>query len=155
MSMGRQDPESGLTPKQEKFCEIYTTMETGHFGSGVKSYAEAYEINLTDKTYNSCKVNASQLLKSQKIIDRINELLEEGGLNDQFIDKQMLFLISQKEDLKAALGGIQEYNKIKQRITKKIEVKTDEPDYSHLSTEEKLELFKLLSKAKNKGVEGE
>jgi hypothetical protein len=46
-------------------------------------------------------VNAAKLLTNANICKRINELLEEGGFNDQNVDKQTLFLINQQFDYRA------------------------------------------------------
>jgi hypothetical protein len=50
-------------------------------------------------------------LRNVKVSERINELLEQGGLNDHFVDKQLSFLIAQHADFKSKLGAIREYNK--------------------------------------------
>ena len=50
---------------------------------------------------------------------------ESEGLNDAFVDKQLLFLISQQDDKTNKNAAIREYNKLKQRITEKMEIKSD------------------------------
>ena len=111
-----------LVPKQEKFCQLYAT-EAEFFGNGVQSYIEAYEPNQTKPNwYKSACSSASRLLSSVKVIQRINDILKETGLNDAFIDKQLSFLITQHADFTNKLGAIKEYNKLKQRITDKSEV---------------------------------
>lgn len=114
--------ETKLNPQQEKFCEVY--LSDLHFANGVKAYAEAYKIDLCkERSYNNAKAAASRLLTNPDILNRINSLLEELGLNDSFVDKHLLFLIQQHADLSIKLGAIREYNKLKQRITDKAEVK--------------------------------
>jgi len=113
-----------LTEQQELFCEFYAT-DTEFFGNGVKSYMEAYP----DSDYNSARTNASKLLTNANILARINELLEDMALNDAFVDKQIAMLITQNADWGAKMSAIKEYNALKSRITKKIEVSTpDEED---------------------------
>jgi hypothetical protein len=50
-------------------------------------------------------------------------MLDDAGLNDNFVDKQLLFVISQHADLNAKMKAIEQYNKLKQRITDKSETK--------------------------------
>ena len=117
--MKKEDKKPDIVPKQEKFCQLYAT-ETDFFGNGVQSYVEAYEVDTTKPNwYKSACSSASRLLSSVKVIKRINEILEETGLNDAFTDKQLSFLIAQHADFTNKLGAIKEYNKLKQRITDK------------------------------------
>jgi hypothetical protein len=96
------------------------------FGSGVESYAAAYGLDLTNqKDYNNAKVAASKLLTNSNILSRINEELDAAGLNDNFVDKQLLFAITQNADLSSKVRAIQEYNKLKQRIIEKLETKNN------------------------------
>ena len=110
-----------LTMRQEKFCQLYA-LDTRFMGSWVQAYAEAYWMDKTSSTwYNTAKSNACRLLTNAYIYGRINDLLEEEGLNDQFVDKQLLYVISQHDDKSNKIAAIKEYNKLKQRITEKIE----------------------------------
>jgi phage terminase small subunit len=112
--------EVELNQKQELFCKHYVSRE--FFGSGVEAYAEAYGLELSNpKEYNNAKVCASKLLTNANILIRINELLDDAGLNDSFVDKQLLIAITQNADLNSKVKAISEYNKLKQRIT----IKTD------------------------------
>ena len=113
-----------LNEKQMLFCKYYVSKD--FFGSGVESYAAAYNLDLTiQKDYNTAKVNASKLLTNTNILTRINEELDAAGLNDNFVDKQLLFAITQNADLSSKVRAIQEYNKLKQRIIEKLETKND------------------------------
>jgi hypothetical protein len=92
----------------------------------VESYAAAYGLDLTNqKDYNNAKVAASKLLTNSNILSRINEELDAAGLNDNFVDKQLLFAITQNADLSSKVRAIQEYNKLKQRIIEKLETKNN------------------------------
>lgn len=103
--------------KHEKFCQLYTSQE--FFGNGVHSYIEAYQIDMSKQgAYKSACANASRLLTKDKIIQRIDDLIIDGGLNDQYVDKQLLFLITQHADFKSKLGAIKEYNALKARTAK-------------------------------------
>ena len=113
--------EYNLSLEQEMFCQYFTS-PTEFFGNGVQSYASAYNVDLNTKSgYNSAKSSATRALKNPKILRRINDLIEAAGLNDINVDKQLYLLLNQNADYKAKLGAIREYNKLKQRITEKVE----------------------------------
>lgn len=114
----QEQDESKLTLKEERFAQLYVSKE--FFANGTHAYAEAFGVDLSTN-YNSAKVRASQLLTKANICTRIDELLDDAGLNDNFVDKQLLFLIQQHSDFNPKLGAIREYNKVKGRITDKIE----------------------------------
>ena len=123
-----------LNVNQEKFCFLYAS-DREFFGSGVDSYAEAYNIDKKNKNwYKTAQVNASKLLSNTIICARINELLTSDGLNDQNVDKQLLFLINQHDDKNAKIQALREYNKLKARITEKLEVNIPTPIYGGAST---------------------
>lgn len=106
---------------QEEFCQLYAT-DKEFFGNGVETYLEVYEIDKSKPNwYKTACSAASRLLSNVKVITRINEILEAGGLNDAFVDKQLQFLLTQHADFGNKLGAIKEYNKLKQRITEKID----------------------------------
>ena len=115
-----------LNEKREKFCQLFTSADREYFGNGVQSYLEVYNIDRSKKNwYKTACVAASDLLSKVKVYERISELLEEGGLNDKYVDKQLLYLISQYSDNSNKLGAIREYNKLKQRIIDKATVTLD------------------------------
>jgi phage terminase small subunit len=116
--------EKQLNEKQKLFCKNYVSKD--FFGNGVESYADAYGLDVSNpKDYNNAKQCAYKLLTNIDILSRINEELTEGGLNDNFVDKQLLFAITQNADLGSKVKAIGEYNKLKQRITIKTENKQD------------------------------
>lgn len=111
-----------LMPKQELFCRLYAS-DREFFGNGVQAYAEAYNLDLRVRgMYNVAAASASRLLMNVKILNRIDELLEDGNLNDAHVDKQLAFWITQKANPQASVAAIKEYNALKQRITKKLDV---------------------------------
>lgn len=112
-----------INAKQELFCKYFVSSD--FFGNGVESYATAYGLDITNiKNYNTSKSNAHKLLTNTDILTRINELLDDAGLNDNFVDKQLLFAITQNADLSSKVKAIGEYNKLRQRITDKSKVET-------------------------------
>lgn len=114
-----EEIDDRLSFKQEKFCQIYATNKE-FFGNGGESYAEAYGLD-RKKTgwYKVAQASASRLLSKVKICDRINQILTETGFNDNFVDKQLSFLLTQHADFTSKLGAIREYNKLKKRIEEK------------------------------------
>jgi|ERR1700751_1527993 len=114
---------SDLTPKQEEFCQNFVSKD--FFGNGVQSYIEAFNVDLSEKNaYNNAKAEASHLLTKPNLLARINELLEEGGFNDNHVDKQLLLVITQNADFASKVSAIREYNKLKGRITEKMSVES-------------------------------
>lgn len=132
--------EYGLNAKQERFCQLYATSGE-FFGNGSECYANAYGVK---KTYRVAQVNASRLLSNAIICRRINDILEENGFNDVFVDKQLKFLLTQYADFSVKLGAIREYNKLKKRITEKVEMRVSRP-FESLTDEE-------LAEAINEGI---
>lgn len=113
--------KNGLNPQQEEFCRLYAS-DAEFFGNGAQSYIEVYKPDQSSKNwYKTACARASQLLANVKVCERINQLLEEGGLNDQFVDKQLTFLVTQHADFKSKLGAIREYNKLKKRVVERME----------------------------------
>lgn len=121
--------EEKLSPQEEYFCELYVS-DVEFYGNGTQSYIEAFDItvvkgksrNETDDnemTYEAVRVAAHKLLTNTNILNRIDELLEEGGFNDQQADKTLQFLMTQRADLRVALGAAEAYNKLKARIQDK------------------------------------
>lgn len=105
-----------LTPQQEMFCQLYAS-DREFFGNGVQSYIEAYGIDMSRRgAYATARSGAHENLTKPYILERIEEIFEAHGLNDQFVDKQLEKLICQDADFKSKLGAIQEYNKMKGRI---------------------------------------
>ena len=109
-----------LNARQEKFCKLYSSDEE-FFCNGVQAYIEAYNPKKKGNWYNSAKASAFNLLTKTDILNRIDELMELRGLNDVYVDKQLEKLITQDADFKVKLGGIKEYNSLKQRITQKLD----------------------------------
>jgi phage terminase small subunit len=111
-----------LNPNQEMFCQLYTS-STEFFGNGTQAYIEAYEIDIKKPgAYAAARVSACRLLTKDNILKRIDKILEETILNNEFVDKQLAFLITQHADFSTKMRAISEYNKLKQRITEKQEI---------------------------------
>jgi len=105
-----------LTPEQEKFCQCFVSPDA-FFGNGVKSYIKAYGIDVSQKgQYDVAKSGAYENLTKPYINDRINELLEDQGLNDNNVDKQLGLVINQNAEFGSKVAAIREYNKLKKRV---------------------------------------
>jgi hypothetical protein len=106
----------------ERFCQLYVT-DKEFFGNGAASYMEAYGMDKNSKkAYNSARSAASQLLTNLNVLRRINQLIDESGLNETTADKQTLYLMLQNQDLSAKARGIAEFNKVRGRVKEKLEV---------------------------------
>lgn len=127
-----------LTPQQEMFCQLYAS-EREFFGNGVQSYIEAYGVDTAKHGwYAVAKSGACENLTKPYILERINEIFEAHGLNDQFVDKQLEKLIVQDADFKVKMSAISEYNKLRARITQKVEQTTvvKQDPFENLTEEE-------------------
>lgn len=118
--------KSKLDPRQEMFCQLYAS-DREFFGNGTQSYIEAFDVVVVNKpkrdsnenqlTYQTVRQYAHLLLTNIDILKRIDEIYEGRGLNDQFVDKQLEFVITQHAELPSKIKAITEYNKLKQRTT--------------------------------------
>ncbi len=116
------EKEDTLNLLQERFCQLFAT-DREFFGNGVQTYLEVYDIDKSKPNwYKTACVCASQLLSNPKVCQRINELIEEGGLNDQHVDKQLYLLVTQDADYKSKNMAIREYNRLKKRVDDKPQV---------------------------------
>jgi hypothetical protein len=134
-----------LEPKRELFCQLYVSPGE-FFGNGVQSYIEAYGPDQHKSNwYKSACASASEILSNPKVFNRINELLEDMGMNDANADKQLSFLMNQHADFSSKLGAVKEYNKLKKRITDKMDVTSGGKPVS-VSTIDYNEIAKRVSK---------
>lgn len=110
-----------LTTQQEIFCKIYVT-DASICGNATRCYIKAYGLDEKKQSdYDNAMGSGSRLLRDAKIVSRMNEILEAEGLNDTFVDTQLLFLVRQNADLPTKRGAISDYNKVRGRITEKID----------------------------------
>ena len=97
-----------LTPQQELFCQLYAG-DREFFGNGVQSYIEAYGVDTSKPGwYTTARAGAHENLTKPHILERIDEIFEAHGLNDQFVDKQLEKLIVQDADFNAKMKAIAE-----------------------------------------------
>jgi len=110
-----------LNVNQEKFALLYAS-DKEFFWNGVQCYIEAYNVNKETKNwYKTALAASSRLLANVKVCARINDLLESSWLNDEFVDKQLLSLITQHSEKAVKMNAIKHYNDLKARVKLKIE----------------------------------
>lgn len=103
-----------LSLQQEEFCQLYISSDRELYGNGTNCYIEAYKPDKKKPNwYNTARACASRMLTRTNIINRINELLEEQGFNDENVEKQHLFLLNQHNDLKTKMKAVDHYYKLK------------------------------------------
>lgn len=117
----KQLAKRNLNLKQDLFCKLFAT-DPKILGNGSQCYLKAY-----GGSYETAKVNANRFLSDERITARINEYLSNEGFNEVNVDKQHLFIINQKKDLNVAMKGIQEFNKLKKRVSNTIELVIPKP----------------------------
>lgn len=104
-----------ISNEQEKFCQLYARdkkMAGNSYECYLKVYSPTFEPH---QTLEVVKKEAKALLTKEVIKQRITQLLEEDGFNDENVDKQHLFLINQYTDFSTKMKGIEHYNKLKKR----------------------------------------
>lgn len=136
-----------LLPQQELFCQWYTTPgET--FCHGTYSYSRAYEHELATNSngtvivgspnYLACKANASRLMFSTHVRERITELLM-AQFNEKTADAKVAEIMQRGKD-SDALQAVKIFNDLKQRVTKKIDVTTQGRPLAGMTDEELLKM---------------
>lgn len=113
------DEKLKLNLKQEMFCKLYATNRE-LFGNATQSYCVAYGIDSGNK--EACRIAASSafnLLINTDIQKRINELLQ--AITDEMIDQELAYVALQRFELPSKVAAIREFNKLKGRITEKID----------------------------------
>ncbi|MES2060250.1 MAG: terminase small subunit [Patescibacteria group bacterium] len=102
-----------LSERQALFAILYTTDKTC-FGNATLAYKRAY--NLKDSQYNAAGVSAYHLLRNPKMQAFIKKFLQDR-FNSASIDNEISKVATQDRDLHAKMRAIEEFNKLKQRIT--------------------------------------
>src|SRR3990167_9315395 len=104
-----------ISNEQEKFCQLFAR-DLKLAGRPFECFMKVYKNDLEPhQTPDFVKKQVKELLTQDNIIQRVNQLLEEDGFNDQNVDKQHLFLINQHADFSTKMKGIEHYNKLKKR----------------------------------------
>ncbi len=110
-----------LNVKQDLFCKIFAT-DPECLGNATYAYMKAY-----GATMITARPAASRMIDLPEITARINDYLEQDGFNNVSVDKKHNFLIKQNKDFGVSLKAIQEYNKLKKRVTNIVELTIPKP----------------------------
>lgn len=109
-----EEKQTKLSIRQEKFCQLYLDYDKDLFGNGVQCYLEIYDIDKSKPNwYKTACQASSRLLSNVRVCERIAELLETEGFNDENITKQHLFLINQHKDFGVKMKALADYYKLK------------------------------------------
>lgn len=141
--------ERPLSIQQELFCHFYVINDELR-GNATHSYAEAYGFKLDElsnedaiyeyydektgegkgkvlepstrsKAINVCAAESSRLLRTPKIQNRKIEMLN-SLLRDDYVDSRLAKWIQDDSEPAASIAALREYNKLKQRITEKMDI---------------------------------
>lgn len=121
------DKPDELNERQELFCQ-YFVFNDALRRNATRSYAEAYRYNLHElegveykKAESVCAVEGSKLLRKPKIQKRLVQLRNEL-LTDEVVDSKLAEVIVQEDSYHARMMGITEFNKLRGRITDKVDL---------------------------------
>lgn len=104
---------SELTERQKLFCLLYTT-DAQCFGNASRSYIAAYDLQKpAEKKW--ARMKGHRLTTNEYIKKHIQKLFD-AVFTDKGADNALAEIISQRKDLNARLGGLREYNKLKNRV---------------------------------------
>lgn len=97
-----------LTMKEEMFCRKYVEL----MGNGTQA---AIEAKYNCRSNEAFRFQASENLTKPHILERVREILDDQGLNNEIVDAETSFIVKQHKDYNAKTRGIDIYNKIKGR----------------------------------------
>lgn len=138
--------ELKLTMRQIEFARLYISED--FYGHGTEAACKAYGFDISIPKEKASAANIANVnLKNAAVLTLINCFLSAEGMNKVHMDKQLVFLATQKNDLKAAAVALKLYYQVTGRLTNKIEmtVKTQQ-DLSKLSNEELKVMIDLMKK---------
>jgi len=120
-----------LKPADEAFCRFYAG-DSSVFNNATMAYAFAFNKEIPEKDGTEekalerkkilaiCATQASMLLRNPNIQRRCQEVLS-ALCNDHFVDREMTYTIAQRKDLGSKMRAVSEYNKLKKRVSEKVE----------------------------------
>jgi len=113
----------GSKPLKNKKHELFVKALFKHKFNQTEAYAEVYEVDLNDvKEYSNARHSASRLTTNVNITARVKYFLEEIGLNDNVVEKELLNAIYQDEDRNAKVKAIDIYFKYRKKYDDAIKV---------------------------------
>lgn len=99
-----------LTMKQKLFGEYYLEFR----GNATKAAREA---GYSARNYKVLQRMGSENLSKPLVKAYIRYLLKDEGLNDEYVDRELLVAIRQDTQISGKVQGIKEYNKIRGRYS--------------------------------------
>jgi len=87
--------EKKLTEKEKLFCRFYTSVWKETFMNWTQSYLKVYPKSQN----NTANVEASKFLSKPKISNYMQKLYDNAGLNENTIKRELMSVITQKEQL--------------------------------------------------------
>lgn len=108
-----------LSLKQKLTAKYYTDIDSDTRGNKYLSYAKAFKRPLKDeKQKSSCKTLASRLFTNVDFLAFLNQKIDTTvGLDDKTVDRELKWLLLQRENHSAKVAAIREYNKLRQRYS--------------------------------------
>lgn len=140
-----------LNLNQDMFCKLYAT-DHRFLGNGTEVYKYVYGSEEKPVSHEVAKMSASRFLTDDRFTARINEYLEIDGFNNESVDKKHNFLIKQNKDLNVSLKAIQEFNKLKKRVTDRLEITVPKPI---MSWDDDTDTIRKIDKSKAKDISQE
>lgn len=140
-----EQPKQEIEKKEDTLnlkCEIFCQVWVDELGNGTQAALEAFDItnkelceidwkDLTPENIikrksaeNTAAVMAREYLRKPKIIKRIDEIMEERGLNDESVKREHFKLIKQDDDLSVKRSAISDYYKLKGKFVEHVDVTT-------------------------------
>lgn len=114
----------GLNLNQKRFAEYYILGGDNNefrIGNATHSYAKAYSYDLSEEgKADICSGEGSKLLRNPKVKKYMRDVLEASGWNDEAMDARLKQIGFTGKDADS-INAIKEFNKIKKRVTDKLE----------------------------------
>lgn len=104
-----------LNPQQEKFCWLYAT-DYHKNGNGVRSYAEAYGIDISTQPWYATAQAASSRLLSNVIIRENIKAIMDYHITEEVVDHELSSLIMQDDDKWVKRAAIRDWNELRKRL---------------------------------------
>lgn len=124
-----------MSYRQKQFCDSYLKSKGDSIGAVITAGYNIEKNGGPDRRLASSI--ASENLTKPNICAYLNLKLKESGLDDEFVDKQLLFLINQYSDLRVKLSAVDTYYKLKGKYApKKVDINSQRSDLKEMSDEE-------------------
>ena len=137
-----------LSIKDLYFCKLYIEHDVWR-GNATMCYSEAFNYNLEElskvrpkngeseyeKKHRVCRVMGARLLAKTSIQKHCNKLLKKL-FTAKAVDRELTRVMTQDEDRASKMAAIREFNKLKKRITDKLDLTSKGQPIKMVSYEE-------------------